>query len=132
MNEPRWLTTTEVEAIHDLQLSLFGGRSGIRDDNMLGSALALPQNRWHDENADLADCAAANAFGIARNRPFVDGNKRAAFMAACTFLGLNGVDFQASNAEVAVMTLALAAGELDEAGYAAWIRDRMESPTFDD
>jgi len=131
VSEIRWLGRMVVESIHDMQLSLFGGPGGIRDENMLGSALARPQNRHAYEDGDLAACAAAYAFGIARNHPFVDGNKRTAFMAAYTFLGINGVDFQASNAEVAAMTLALAAGEVDEDGYAAWIRDRMADPTYD-
>lgn len=132
MSEPRWLTEAEVVAIHDLQLSLFGGPGGVRDDTLLGSALGRAQNRRAYDGADVPACAAAYAFGIARNHPFVDGNKRTAFMAAYTFLGLNGIDLQAANAEVAVMTLALAAGEIDEEGYAAWIRDRIAAPTTDD
>lgn len=125
MTEPKWLNRAIVEAIHDEQLRTFGGPGGLRDEGMLESALGRPVNRWHYEDADLVALAASYAFGIARNHPFVDGNKRAAFLAAYTFLGINGVELDAPDAEVVVMTSGLAAGEVDEVGYAAWIRDRL-------
>ena len=123
MNEPVWLTSDLVRAIHDQQLRMFGGPAGIRDQGALESALARPVNQWAYEEADLPALAAAYAFGIARNHPFVDGNKRAALLALVTFLGLNGIDFVADEAEAVVIFRALAAGEVDEAGLTRWIRD---------
>ena len=131
MNEPRWLTRMMVEAIHDEQLKIYGGPTGLRDPGMLESALGRLRNKWLYEGGETADLAAAYAFGIARNHPFVDGNKRAAFLTAFTFLAVNGLDFVAPDAEVVVMTQGLAAGTIDEAGYAAWIRDRLASPGRD-
>lgn len=127
MNEPFWVGRAVIEAIHDEQLSAHGGAPGVRDEELLDSALGRPRNRWLYGETDLALVAAAYAFGIARNHPFVDGNKRTAFLAAYTFLGLNGLDFDATDEEIVVMTLALAGGEADEDGYAAWIRDRLPS-----
>ena len=94
--QPIWLTPELVKAFHSRQLRLFGGPPGVRDEGALESALGRPVNRWAYENADLAELAAAYAFGIARNNPFVDGNKRAALLALVTFLGLNGVDFRST------------------------------------
>jgi death on curing protein len=121
--EPVWLSAELVKAFHARQLRLFGGPPGIRDEGALESALGRPINRWAYEQADLAELAAAYAFGIARNHPFVDGNKRAALLALVTFLGLNGVDFLVDEAEAVVMIRGLAAGEIDEAGLTRWIRD---------
>src|SRR6266496_4328530 len=121
MNEPRWLTLHDIEDIHAEQLALFGGPAGIRDRGALESALGRPINRWHYENADMAQLAAAYAFGIARNHPFVDGNKRTALLAIVTFLGLNDIEFTASEAEAVVMIRQLAAGEIDEDELAHWI-----------
>jgi death-on-curing protein len=93
VNEPTWLNGELVKAIHDHQLRLFGGPPGLRDEGALQSALGRPVNKWANERADLAGLAAAYAFGIERNHPFVDGNKRAALLSLVTFLGLNGIDF---------------------------------------
>jgi death-on-curing protein len=123
MSEPVWVESDLVKAIHDQQLRTFGGPAGIRDEGALESALGRPVNRWAYEEADLAALAAAYAFGIARNHPFVDGNKRAALLVLVTFLGLNGIDFVADEAEAVVMIRGLAAGEIDEAGLTRWIRD---------
>lgn len=123
MSEPFWLTRRMIVAIHDEQLVIHGGASGLRDEGMLESALDRPKNRWAYEKADLAELAAAYAFGIARNHPFVDGNKRTSLLAPYTFLGVNGIDFIASEAEAAAIILSLAAGEVSEAGLARWIRD---------
>jgi len=101
--EPVWLTSELVKAIQDRQLRLFGGPAGIRDEGALESALGRPVNRWAYEAAELAELAAADAFGIARNHPFVDGNKRAALLSLVTFLGLNRIDFVADEAEAVVM-----------------------------
>ena len=122
-----WLTSELVQAIHAHQLKLFGGPPGIRDEGALESALGRPVNRvaYADDSTevDLAELAAAYAFGIAKNHPFIDGNKRAALLALVTFLGLNDVDFIADEAEAVVMIRGLAAGEIDESGLTRWIRD---------
>ena len=123
MTEPFWLTRQMVVAIHDEQLTIHGGASGLRDEGMLQSALDRPKNRWACEKAELAELAAAHAFGIARNHPFVDGNKRTSLLALYTFLGVNGVDFVVPDAEAAAMILSLAAGEVNEEGLTRWIRD---------
>ncbi|WP_299657851.1 type II toxin-antitoxin system death-on-curing family toxin [Methylobacterium sp.] len=123
-----WLTSDLVQAIHARQLRLFGGPPGLRDEGMLDSALSRPMNRAAYGSIDLAELAAADAFGIAKNHPFIDGNKRAAFLSLITFLGLNGIDFLVEEAEAVVMIRGLAAGEIDEAGMARWIRDNWPSP----
>lgn len=128
--EPRFLTLDEVIAIHQMQLTAFGGASGVRDAGMLESAVDRPRNRWAYEQPPLPRLAAAYAFGIARNHPFVDGNKRAAFVAAYTFLGINGLEFTASEAEVVNVFLALAAGEIEEESLAMWFADNARpAPT---
>ncbi|RZN28817.1 type II toxin-antitoxin system death-on-curing family toxin [Bradyrhizobium sp. Leo121] len=127
MSEPFWLTRQMIEAIHDEQLAIYGGASGLRDEGMLQSALDRPRNKWSYEHAELADMAAAYAFGIARNHPSVDGNKRDSLLALYTFLGVNGIDFDVPEAEAAAMILALAAGEVDEEGLTRWIRDNWRS-----
>lgn len=127
MSEPFWLTRQIIVAIHDEQLATHGGASGLRDEGMLESALDRPRNKWSYEKAELAELAAAYAFAIARNHPFVDGNKRTSFLALYTFLGVNGVDFDVPEAEAAAMILSLAAGEVDELGLTRWIRDNWPS-----
>jgi death-on-curing protein len=102
-------------------LAEFGGSAGIRDAGMLDSALSRPANRFFYGVSGLPELAAAYAFGLVRNHPFVDGNKRIGFATAALFLELNGYRFTASEADAAVKTLALAAHELDEDGYAAWL-----------
>ncbi len=121
--EPFWLTAEIIIAIHDEQLSIHGGSEGLRDHALLESALGRPQNKWAYEEADLADLAAADGFGIARNHPFVDGNKRTALLAIYTFLGVNDIDFVVPEPEAAAIILALAAGEVSEESLARWIRD---------
>jgi death-on-curing protein len=125
VNEPIWLSAELVIGFHGEQLREFGGPSGIRDRGMLESALGRPQNKWSYGETDLAALAAAYAFGIARNHPFVDGNKRAALLSIIVFLGLNGVDFIASQAEAVVIIQGLAAGDIDEDGLTRWIRDTL-------
>lgn len=127
MNQPFWLTRQMIVAIHDEQLAIHGGASGLRDEGMLESALDRPKNKWSYENADLAELAAAYAFGIARNHPFVDGNKRTSLLALYTFLGVNGIDFVVPEAEAAAMILSLAAGEVSEPSLVRWIRDNWDS-----
>ena len=123
MDEPLWLTREIVVAIHDEQLAIHGGAAGLREEGLLESALQRPRNKWSYENGELPELAAAYAFGIARNHPFVDGNKRTSLLALYTFLGINGVDFIVPEAEAAAMILALAAGEVAEEGLSRWIRD---------
>ncbi|MBU1212521.1 MAG: type II toxin-antitoxin system death-on-curing family toxin [Alphaproteobacteria bacterium] len=125
MKEPVWLTRQLVIAFHDEQLRLFGGPAGIRDLGMLESALARAPNKWSYGEQDIAALAAAYGFGIARNHPFVDGNKRAALLSIITFLGLNDLDFAAPESEAVVMILGLAAGEIEEEGLARWISDTL-------
>jgi death on curing protein len=121
MNEPRCLTLNDIEDIHGEQLVLFGGAAGIRDRGALESALSHPINRWHYEKVDMVQLAAAYAFGIARNHPFVDGSKRMAFAALMVFLRLNGIQFAPPPPDATAAMFALAAGEIDEAGLARWI-----------
>lgn len=123
MSEPVWLTRQIIFAIHDEQLAIHGGASGLRDEGMLESALDRPRNKLAYEDAELPELAAAYAFAIARNHPFVDGNKRTSLLALYTFLGLNGFDFVVSEAEAAAIILALASGEVSEDGLTRWIRD---------
>lgn len=122
MSEPRWLSPDEVKVLHERQLARFGGPPGLRDAGGLESALMRPVNRWQYESGDLADLAAAYAYGLARNHPFVDGNKRVAFIAMTLFLRLNGVRFAPDQAEATTIMVALAAGDVDEAGLTRWIR----------
>jgi len=123
VSEPEWLDVSIVIDVHAEQLALFGGADGIRDLALLESALARPVNKFAYGDTDLAGLAAAYAFGIARNHPFVDGNKRAAFAAMIVFLGLNGIDFDVAPEAATAIILGVAAGEIDEGGLARWIRD---------
>jgi death on curing protein len=123
VTEPVWLPTDLVIAIHDEQLRLFGGPPGIRDQGLLESALARSLNKYAYGSEDLAELAAAYGYGLARNHAFVDGNKRIAFLAMVTFLGLNGIDFAVPEADAVVIMLAVAAGEVSEESLARWIRD---------
>jgi len=125
MNEPFWLTAQMVTAIHDEQLAIHGGPAGIRGANLLESALDRPRNKWAYGNASLAELAAAYGYGIAKNHPFVDGNKRTSLLCIYTFLGANDVDFIVPEPEAAAMILSLAAGEVSEENLARWIADRL-------
>src|SRR5882762_11664083 len=118
---PAWVTYDQVIAIHSRQLRRFGGAPGLRDEGMLRSALERPANKWHYEQADLAELAAAYAFGLAKNHAFVDGNKRIAFMAMMGFLLKNGVAFDPEPAQSTAIILALAAGEVSEESLTRWI-----------
>jgi death-on-curing protein len=121
VNEPIWLRLEAILAAHDQQLAEHGGGAGIRDRGLLESALARPLNLHAYGEPSLAKLAAAYAFGIAKNHPFVDGNKRTALVAAELFLGVNGYDLVADDVEVVKVFLALAAGEINEEELAAWI-----------
>ena len=119
----RWLDRRLLVLLHDESLATHGGSSGLRDAGLLDSALARPANLMAYGQPDLADLAASYAFGLAKNHPFVDGNKRAAFLAVGLFLGINGHRLTASQAEATVAVFGLAAGEIDEPNFAAWLRD---------
>ena len=125
MSEPIWLGVELVIDIHSEQLALFGGPDGLRDRGLLESALARPVNKHAYGETDLAALAASYAFGIARNHPFIDGNKRVAFASFLVFLGLNGVRFRVEPAHATASVLALAAGELDEEAFAHWVKANM-------
>jgi death-on-curing protein len=125
VSESIWLDTSILLDVHAEQLALFGGADGVRDVGLLESALARPLNKFAYGETGLAALAASYAFGIVRNHPFVDGNKRAAFASIIVFLGLNGIDFDASPGEATAMVLGLAAGEIGEDGLARWIADNM-------
>jgi death-on-curing protein len=120
-----WLRQDVVLALHDEQIAEHGGLSGIRDLALVESALGRPLNLAAYGNPDAADLAAAYAFGLARNHPFSDGNKRTAAVVALTFLLLNDVQFAITEAELVVMTLAVAAGDLSEDEVARWFRDHI-------
>ncbi len=123
MTDVEWLTVGMVIAIHDEQLAVHGGPGGLRDAGALESALDRPRNKWVYEKAELLELAAAYAYGIAMNHPFVDGNERTSLLALFTFLGINGIDFIVPEADAAAMILALAAGEVNEENLARWVRD---------
>jgi death-on-curing protein len=119
---PIWLLRETVLATHDLLIAEFGGAGGIRDEGLLDSALARPRNLFAYERSSIFDLAASLAFGLIKNHPFLDGNKRVAFTAAVTFLHLNGRRVDATEVDATVRTLALAAGDMTEADYAAWLK----------
>ena len=124
--EPRWLTRRMLNVLHDGQLREHGGSPGVRDDGLLESALARPQQKWsYAKSPDLATLAASYAFGVARNHGYVDGNKRTAFMALYVFLGLNGNDLVAEEPEVVATMEGVAAGTLGEAKLAEWVRSHL-------
>lgn len=120
-----WVSLEVALAAHLEQLADHGGGEGVRDMGMLESAMARPQNVVAYGNPDAADLAASYAFGIARNHPFVDGNKRTAAVVSETFLALNGYGLTAIDAELVVTFLALAAGDLSEDELADWFRDHL-------
>jgi len=121
--EPTWLHRIVVDAIHDDQLREHGGLPGIRDENVLESALARAQQKWHyADRTDVPTLAAAYAFGLVKNHPYRDGNKRIGFLAMVTFLGMNGYDLTATDADVVDEILALADGSVSEDALAEWIR----------
>jgi death-on-curing protein len=120
---PKWVTYDQIIAIHARQLRRFGGAAGLRDEGMLQSALERPVNKYQYERAELPALAAAYAYGLAKNQAFVDGNKRAAFMAMMVFLRRNGVMFAPQPAHATAIILSLAAGEVSEESLTRWIRD---------
>ena len=123
MKEPVWLQREFVLVLHERMVAAFGGLAGVRDEGMLESALGRPQYQFAYERPSHFGLAAAYAFGITRNHPFLDGNKRTGLIAAATFLERNGYSFRATEAEATAATLALAEGTLTEAAFAAWLGD---------
>ena len=123
----RWIREDVVIAMHGEQIAEHGGSPGIRDAGLLSSALARPQNRVAYGKPSVFNLAAAYAFGLIQNHPFVDGNKRAGFLAAYVFLDLNGWELVASEADAVAAVMALATGEMDEAGFSDWLKDNSLS-----
>ena len=123
MTEPSWLTRTMVEAAHYDQVREHGGLLGMRDDGLLESALARPRHRWSFEpEADLPSLAASYGFGLIKNHPFLDGNKRTGFVAMNMFLLVNGFEVEAPEPEVIAVMLQVASGTLNESGLGEWLR----------
>ena len=122
-----WLSRALILAVHDEQLAQHGGASGIRDAGLLESALARPANRAAYGDPDIAELAALYAIALARNHPFVDGNKRTAYVALELCLRLNGLRFAVSDAEAAVVMLQLAAGEISDEEFTTWVRQNAVS-----
>jgi death-on-curing protein len=122
MKTPVWVLRETVLTLHEQSLAEFGGEAGIRDESLLDSALAKPENLFAYGKPTIFDLAASYGFGLVKNHPFVDGNKRVGFIVAVVFLELNGQRFHSTEAEAAVRTLALAAGEMSEADFAAWLK----------
>ena len=123
----RWIDQRLLVLLHDESLAMHGGASGLRDAGLLESALSRPLNLAVYGEPDVAALAASYASGLAQNHPFVDGNKRAAFLSVGLFLGLNGRRLTASQAEATVAMFGLACGDVDEATFAAWLRERIAS-----
>ena len=120
-----WIDLAVIRAVHEEQLAEHGGAAGVRDSGLLESALARPRNLALYGQPDASDLATSYAFGLARNHPFIDGNKRSAFVAMELFLQINGWRLEASDSDCVLMMLRLAGGDIDEASFAAWLRERV-------
>ena len=125
MSTWRWIDRRTLILLHDESLAEHGGASGLRDETMLLSAVARPLNLVSYESPDAADLAAAYGVGLAKNHPFIDGNKRAAFLSVGLFLALNGQRLVATQAEATLVMLDVAASAMDESSFANWIRGHM-------
>ncbi|HEY4162434.1 MAG TPA: type II toxin-antitoxin system death-on-curing family toxin [Dongiaceae bacterium] len=122
-----WVHKQALLLLHDESLAEHGGLEGLRDEGLLDSALARPQNlAVYDSSAHIAALAAAYGFGLARNHPFADGNKRAAFLSVGLFLSINGWRLATTAAEATQIVLGVASGELEEVAFAAWVRDHLQ------
>jgi death-on-curing protein len=127
MKEPVWIDERDALAIHDRLLALDGGAAGVRDEGLLKSALARAQQiRAYDDKTDMVALAAAYIGGILHNHPFLDGNKRTAFVVGALFLEMNGARLIASEEDATQAVLGLAAGTLDESAFAAWMRRNVK------
>lgn len=129
MEEPKWVRREAVIVVHDRQIELFGGQYGLRDEGLLDSAIARPKNFYLYEGADIVRLAAAYGYGICQNHPFIDGNKRTAFVVMVAFLKLNGYRFRASQLEVVSIMESLADGKVSEEGLTDWLQFKGESLT---
>lgn len=128
--EPRWLGRLAIDEAHFRQIREHGGAHGLRDENALEAALARPKQRWsYDPAAAIPDLAASYAFGLIRNHPFIDGNKRVGLVAMVAFLDRNGYELHASDGEVVATILSVAAGELSEKALADWVGSRSRRAT---
>ncbi len=127
LRSPVWIDERDIVAVHDRLLALHGGLAGLRDRGLLESAVARPRQHYsYGENVNLVDLAALLTVAIVKNHPFVDGNKRAGFVAGALFLEMNGFEFKGVEEDVIRTVFALAAGDLDEAGYAKWLRSNVK------
>jgi death-on-curing protein len=122
VKQPKWVLRETVLLLHEQSLADFGGSPGIRDEGLLDSALDRPKNLLAYGNPGIFDMAASYGFGLAKNHPFIDGNKRTAFLVAILFIELNGFVFHAEEADATVQVLALAAGATDEKDFSAWLK----------
>lgn len=122
-----WIESNLIHAVHDEQLAEHGGGTGVRDLNLLESAMARPQQLDNYGAPDAADLAASYGYGISRNHPFIDGNKRTGFVALELFLVLNGLELTATDADCVLTMLSVAAGDIDETAFADWVRRHMQS-----
>jgi death-on-curing protein len=127
MKEPVWVEKEALLLLHAKGLARFGGAEGLRDEGLLDSALARPRNAFHyDDRQEIVALAASYAFGLAKNHPFVDGNKRAAFMATGVFLTVNGYVLDADIVGAIQAMMAVAAGEIDESRFAIWLKQNVK------
>lgn len=126
MKKPVWVQRDVVLAVHDMVLAEFGGTEGVRDYGLLDSALARPEHRFAYGSPTIFDLAAAYAYGVGHNHPFVDGNKRTGFTIAVVFLEINGRNFVASEVDATIQTLGLASHDISEKKYAAWLKTNTE------
>jgi death on curing protein len=125
MTEPRWLSRQMIGSMHAELIREHGGSLGVRDEGLIESGLARPQNKWNYGETDLTNLAAAYCFGLAKNHGFVDGNKRIAFIAAYVFLRINGLELEAPEEEAYAAVSDLAAGESSEDEFARWLATRV-------
>ncbi len=123
----RWINRRALELLHDESLAEHGGAPGLRDEGLLESALARPLNLAADGSPTVFELAAAYGVGLAKNHPFIDGNKRAAFLSVGVFLALNGYRLKATQADAALTMLGVAAGQMDESTFARWLLDQSVS-----
>lgn len=127
MDEPVWIIRAVALSLHEEQLAEHGGPSGLRDEGLLNSALDRPKNQFSYGNPDIYDLAAAYAYGIAKNHPFLDGNKRTSFVVCETFLNLNDCDLKATDEQALLLWLAVAEGGVTEAELAEWLRTNSKA-----
>ena len=127
MSEPVWLQKSVIDAVHDMLLTEHGGPSGLRDSGLLESALARPVNQYSYGENDLHALAASYAFGVVKNHPFMDGNKRTAFMAAYVFLRRNGLQLTADEVSATEAVLSLASSEMTEAEFCKWLSENTQT-----